>query len=67
MCMCVCCVCFVCVFVLCILVIFWKILPFTSNGLNDTEFRFVYLEHAEFCFESATHDIYCNLSGNHCP
>ena len=35
------------------------------NGHHNTEFRFVDLEHAEFCLESAIHDISCHLSGNH--
>ena len=30
----------------------------TGNGNNDIEFRFVDLAHAEFCFESAIHDIH---------
>ena len=39
----------------------------TGNAYNDIVFRFAQLEHAEFCLESAIHDIHCHLSGTHCP
>ena len=35
------------------------------NGYDDTELRFVDLEQAEFCWESAIHDISCHSDGNH--
>ena len=49
-------------FFVCVLVIFGSFYRVTGNGHNDTEFRSVDLEHAEFCFESAIHDIRIHMS-----
>ena len=46
----------------CVLVFFESFYRVTGNGHQNTELRFVDLEHAELCLESPIHDISCYLS-----
>ena len=53
-----------CFVFVCVLVILESFCRVIGNGHHNTEFRFVDLEHAEFCLESPIHYIRCHLSGN---